>query len=344
MRAMSNLNRVFCLLSNLIVFGIIIPACSNNVFSQNLHVTDSVTSLSAPFSDTNQNKNNYQRSSGNFYKTDSIFSFRSPKGYFPSLLHNFGEQATAPLHFKTKQWLITGAAIGITVALIHVDNDIDDWARFKKQKYNWVNKASPIITDFGSNTGIFSVIAFGTFSAALKKEKGVQTSLLATQAMITSGVWVRLIKMLSGRERPSAAYAFSNLEGGNWYGPFAQFDQDLALKKPGSAFDAFPSGHTATAFSIATVFALQYKDIKAVPIISYSAATLVGISRLTEHAHWASDVFAGAILGYLCGKQVVSHYNKTHQDALASLQSKSKIKTELTFIQYGNQVGFSLKW
>ena len=152
-----------------------------------------------------------------------------------------------------------------------------------------------------------------------------------------------MIKILTGRERPSAAYAFSNLEGGHWYGPIAQFDQDLADRKPGSSFDSFASGHTATAFSIATVFALQYKDIKAVPIISYTAATLVGISRLTEHAHWASDVFAGALLGYVCGKQVVSHYNKTHQNSLTFKQSK--YKAELThFIQYGNQVGFSLRW
>lgn len=296
---------------------------SNQIYSQNLQVVDSV---------------------GNFYKTDSIFSFRSPKGYFPSLLHNFGEQATAPLHFKKKEWIITGASIGITAALFHFDGDIDNWARVQKQKHNWVNISSPFITEFGSNYGICSVGAFGLLSAALKDEKGVQTSLLATQAMITSAVWVRLIKMLTGRERPSAAYAFSKYEAGKWYGPFAQFDQDLTNRKPGSAFDAFPSGHTITAFSIATVFATMYKDKPAIPIISYSAATLVGISRLTEHAHWASDVFVGALLGYGCGKQVVAHFNKTHQKALASGSSKSFKKAELTFIQYGNQVGFSLKW
>ena len=160
--------------------------------------------------------------------------------------------------------------------------------------------------------------------------------------MITSGVWAQLIKHIAGRERPFAAYINSNSEGGYWHKPFSQFDQDLVVRKPGSSFDAFPSGHTATAFSIATVFALQYKDRPAIPIISYSAATLVGISRLTEHEHWASDVFAGALLGYLCGKQEVSHYNKTHKDSLTYKQSK--IKTELTFIQYGNKVGFSLKW
>ncbi len=73
-------------------------------------------------------------------------------------------------------------------------------------------------------------------------------------------------------------------------------------------------------------------------------ATLVGISRLTEHAHWASDVFVGGLIGYVCGRQVVAQYNKIHQNTDSSLSSKSKIKTEFTIIQNGNQLGFYLKW
>jgi membrane-associated PAP2 superfamily phosphatase len=153
-----------------------------------------------------------------------------------------------------------------------------------------------------------------------------------------------MIKLLTGRERPEAAYTLSKSEGGKWYGPYAQFDQDLALKKPGSSFDSFPSGHTAMAFSIATVFASQYKNKKAIPVLCYSAATLVGISRLTEHKHWASDVFVGGLIGYLCGKQVVDHFDKIHQNPVNSLTSKSINKTEIAFFQYNNQVGLSLKW
>jgi membrane-associated PAP2 superfamily phosphatase len=285
-----------------------------------------------------------QNPSTNFYKSDSIFSFHSQKGFVPALFTDFGEQISAPFKFKTKQWLLTGAAIGITAALIHVDNEIDDWAKVQKQKHNWVNKTSPFITEFGGNYGILSVVAFGSLSAVFKNEKGVQTSLLASQAMITSGVWVHIIKQFTGRERPEADYINSKSEGGKWYGPFVQYDQDLAVKKPGSSFDSFPSGHAATAFSIATVFASQYKDTRFIPVISYSLASLVGISRLTEHEHWASDVFAGAILGYVCGKQVVANFNKTHQNDISQLDSNLKDKVELTFFQYENQVGISMKW
>lgn len=282
--------------------------------------------------------------SRSYYKTSEIFSFRSPQGYVPSLFHNFSEQATAPFRFTPKQWIITGGAIGITVFLIQNDGDIDDWAKTKKQNYNWVNKSSPVITELGGNYGIGATCAFGLLSAAFKNEKGVQTTLLSTQAMITSGVWIQLIKQFTGRERPNASYNNSQKEGGLWYGPLAQYDQELAIKKNGSSFDAFASGHTATAFSIATVFALQYNETTIIPIVFYSAATLIGVSRLTEHEHWSSDVFVGALLGYLCGKQVVNNFNKTHQTTFNSMTAKQKHKTELTIIQHQNQIGVSLKW
>jgi membrane-associated phospholipid phosphatase len=309
----SELRKILFIFHKSALIFFLLSATEGKIYSQCPQNTDSVNTVLVFCLQADTNNINYKEASGNFYKTDSIFSFKSPKGYFPSLLHNLGEQAAAPFSFTPKQWIITGVAAGLTFGLAKIDGEIDDWTKNLKQKSSFVNKASPVITSFGSTTGILSVAAFGSVSAILKNKKGLQTSLLATQAMITSGIWVHLIKMLTGRERPEADYLFSKSEAGKWYGPFAQYDQDLATKKPGSSFDSFPSGHTATAFSIATVFAMQYKDIKAVPIISYSAATLVGLSRLTEHKHWASDVFAGALLGYLCGRQVVGHSNKVHQ-------------------------------
>jgi membrane-associated phospholipid phosphatase len=328
----------------LIVQGAILFSCNVSAYTQIIQSTDSINIIGISSSKANQNKISYQKPSASFYKTDSIFSFQSPKGYVPSLLSNFGEQITAPFRFNKKDWIITGAAVGMTIALIHFDNDVDKWATVQKQKHVWVNKSSPVITQFGSTYGISSAAVIGLISAAFKNQKGIQTSLLATQAWITSAVWVQLIKHFTGREDPSASYIYSKIPGGKWWGPFKQYDQDVTIYKSVSSFDAFPSGHTAAAFSIATVFATQYNSTAAVPIISYSMATLVGVSRLTEHQHWASDVFVGGLLGYACGKQVVAHFSKIHQNQVNSLSSRSNIKTEFTFIQNGNQIGFSLKW
>ena len=65
----------------------------------------------------------------------------------------------------------------------------------------------------------------------------------------------------------------------------------------------FPSGHTVAAFSIATVFAERYRRHRWVPWTAYGLAGLVGFSRITLQAHFPSDVFAGAVLGY-----TITHY------------------------------------
>ena len=334
----------FGVFTSFVLYGLVSFLYNSTVYSINLQTSDSTIAKNDLSEKTNENKVSIQQTSPSFYKTDSIFSFRSQKGYIPSLFYEFDEQITAPLSFTTKQWLITGAAVGITATLIHYDNEIDKWARVQKQEHGWVNKSSPQITQFGSKYGIASVAAIGLVSAAFQKKKGVQTSLLATQALITSGFWVQLIKHFTGREDPSATYIYSKIPGGKWWGPFAQYDQDVEVYKSVSSFDAFPSGHTAAAFSIATVFAKQYKDIKVIPVLSYSLATLVGVSRLTEHQHWASDIFVGGLIGYLCGQEVTNHFNKTHQNPEKSMLTNLRNKSELTFTQNGNQIGFILKW
>jgi membrane-associated phospholipid phosphatase len=60
-----------------------------------------------------------------------------------------------------------------------------------------------------------------------------------------------------------------------------------------------PSGHSIAAFSVATVVARRYgKQHKWVPPVSYGLAALVGFSRVSTSAHFVSDVFVGAALGY----------------------------------------------
>jgi membrane-associated phospholipid phosphatase len=281
---------------------------------------------------------------GNLYKPDSVLLPMKNEGYFTSLFHNLGAQATAPLHFTAKQWAITGASIGITTALFSLDGKIDSWARVQKHEHPWIKATSPVITEFGNRYGIAFVGIFGTASALLGNEKGVQTTLLATQAMITSGVWVHLLKVATSRERPMGAYMYSHDLSGEWYGLFAEFDKKRARNKSGFAFDAFPSGHTALAFSIATVFASRYNDTRIVPILSYSLASMVGVTRLIEHEHWASDVFVGGLLGYICGKQVVDHFNATHHSLFGTSLSHHPKKTQISLIENGNQIGLRIKW
>lgn len=71
----------------------------------------------------------------------------------------------------------------------------------------------------------------------------------------------------------------------------------------------FFSGHTTTAFSVATVIAEEYKETVWIPVVCYSLASCAGLSRIHDNAHWASDVLTGALVGYVTGRLVVRKNN-----------------------------------
>lgn len=74
---------------------------------------------------------------------------------------------------------------------------------------------------------------------------------------------------------------------------------------------SFPSSHASQAFAVAAVFADRYEA--PVPVIAYGLAGLVGVSRLIQDKHWASDVAAGAVLGWAVGTALSSRHSKPHR-------------------------------
>ncbi len=245
----------------------------------------------------------------------------------PQFLRRLGEdfllQATSPFSMNEKDAISVGVGIGITFGLITIDEPIDRNIRSLATNHKAIRTTSPILTDFGGTYGILTGVAYAGYSVIWDDEDAKETSMLLTEALITSGVWTRLGKLIAGRERPSAAYEFSHLPGGRWSGLAGSIRKHS--NETVSKYDAFPSGHTATAFAIATVFAKRYSESSYVPILSYSLATIVGLTRMIEHTHWASDVFAGACIGYLCANQVVSRYENSNPMTASADNTGKKI-------------------
>jgi membrane-associated phospholipid phosphatase len=70
------------------------------------------------------------------------------------------------------------------------------------------------------------------------------------------------------------------------------------LRPDESAYNSFPSGHTATAFMTATMLHKEYEGISPwFSIGGYTLATLTGVSRVLNNRHWLTDVLAGAAIG-----------------------------------------------
>jgi membrane-associated phospholipid phosphatase len=202
-------------------------------------------------------------------------------------------------------WL--GGTVAITLILIQYDQSIDAKFYPVKENNSFIRDVGPHFTELGDYYGYIFLAGYGAYSIVFHNYRAFRTALLASQAVIATGLWTSVGKVLTGRMRPGETYSDPEYNSDHWFGPFGRFKEKYNSQRGVGGFESFPSGHTGAIFAMATVFSEQYKDQKAIPITMYSIAGLVGISRMIEHKHWASDVFIGGVIGYLCGKQVVNN-------------------------------------
>lgn len=75
------------------------------------------------------------------------------------------------------------------------------------------------------------------------------------------------------------------------------------MRPDGSSDNSFPSGHTTQAFAAATFLSEEYKEeLPWMPYFAYALASSVGVLRMANNRHYASDVLFGAGLGIVCMK------------------------------------------
>ena len=71
---------------------------------------------------------------------------------------------------------------------------------------------------------------------------------------------------------------------------------------------SFPSGHTGVSFAFAAAIAPMGKRAYRAALI---LAVVMGLSRLYLYVHYPTDVLAGALVGFLCGKAALFLWKKT---------------------------------
>jgi membrane-associated phospholipid phosphatase len=200
-----------------------------------------------------------------------------------------GKCTTSPLHWTGNDWLKLLALGGAGLAIHQLDEPLNNMA---------YNNNTPFMKGFSNTFEPFGYVFYvlpaigGTYlySRLSGNEELSGLTITAGKAVLIANTFVTYGKILAHRHRPSAD---TPSKPNQWDGPRL----DL---KDGSFF----SSHTVTAFSLATVIASYYSDNKWVPTVAYTMASLVGISRITGHDHWATDVFVGAVIGYSVGKLV----------------------------------------
>ena len=304
----------------LLAFAVLV--CSSGIFAQKPDtLIKKLDSLSIRKDSTAPQTNNIKPEAYNEHTR------MTAGGYFILLADDFKQGITKPFHMKGKDWRNLGIFAAATGALSLLDEPVQQTAIKLRTNNNTVRNVSSYVTRFGGRYETYLLVGLGAYGFIFHNVKMQTTTLLATQANITSAVFSELLKKIFGRQRPIYTDPMTREAEPKFYGPFYKpKDGD------GRKIDvmSFPSGHTIAAFSAATVFAMEYKDKPWVPVLAYGAASLIGLSRITENKHWITDVFAGAAVGYLSGRLVVNNYHR-----YAKLRSGEKKKNSLSFnLQY----------
>lgn len=123
----------------------------------------------------------------------------------------------------------------------------------------------------------------------------VVTAGVALEAVVFTKLFTGIGKRAIGRARPHLG------EGPRSFEAF-----DLAGS---SNRQSMPSGHTSSAFALASVFAARYPSpYIAIPLYGFAAS--VGMQRADSRSHWLSDILIGGTLGTLVGRALVRRHSR----------------------------------
>ena len=206
---------------------------------------------------------------------------------------------TSPLRIDATDALILGGVSAGIGGLIAADAGIRDFFQDNRGETsddiaNGLATVGSSYTFFAGNLGL---IATGYwFRENEFGDKLYRTALISLESQVFTEAATGLVKIAAGRRRPNVG------RGSRSFTPFQDFSFDRS----------FVSGHTSRAFSVAAVFADNYPQ--PVPFLVYSAASLMGVSRLVIDEHFSSDIFAGAALGFAIGKALSWRHKDKNKD------------------------------
>ncbi|MCF8301985.1 MAG: phosphatase PAP2 family protein, partial [Bacteroidales bacterium] len=193
--------------------------------------------------------------------------------YLESYFHKTADIAASPVYWNTKEWAIFAGTIGSAGVAYAYDKDIREFFlshqnSTTKQLTNYVFE--PLGNPLYWAGAIGATYLIGEISDDANTRAFALTS---GKALALNGLFTLAGKHLTHRARP---FQGEKPDPDNWNGPFKNW-----------RFDAFPSGHTSTAFTMATVFSEYYKEEKWVAPVAYTLAAFAGLSRIHDDKHWA---------------------------------------------------------
>lgn len=193
-----------------------------------------------------------------------------------------------PLELNNHELLMLAASTSLGVVAFNNDQEISDL--IKRNNTVVANTISAVGNFYGSFA--FGTIAAGSYFLGVHYDNDglKKVGIFIVSAEVAQSIITEAVKLTFKRERPDMG------------------DGPYHFYQPGN--NSFWSGHTATAFTLATVISEMYKDdYPVVPYVAYGLATLTAYGRVHDNRHWASDVIMGGIAGHLIAKLSLSALN-----------------------------------
>jgi undecaprenyl-diphosphatase len=168
-------------------------------------------------------------------------------------------------------------------SLIAMDQSLFLWLNNSLSR-PWLDPVMEAATSLGNG---FYLFPLGLLLMALFARRNFRRDfILWASTSFTSFIIGTTLKHLVHRHRPLAAF----------HDGIAHHQVAVHVLGPSLYANSFPSGHTFTAFSTASLFAGLYPGL-ALPL--YAMASLTGLSRIYVGAHFPLDVLGGAVIGLL---------------------------------------------
>jgi len=230
-------------------------------------------------------------------------TYESGNGTVPlkMVFHNIGWNT---LHSLTHNYGLNfiGAGLG---TMIFIESGLDwEWNRLA-YNHEWMPKAGEFGNIVGYVVPVITPVFFYFSGLTVKDEKMQIAGLALTQSLGLTMLYQLSLKLITGRTMPGIMDGWDSSlskrddRTDDFSGEFNWFSTNI--------IGGWPSGHVANAFSAAATIAQIYHDKTWLKVTVYSYASLVGV-LMSVYDHWASEVFAGALIGLAIGTTVGRSY------------------------------------
>ncbi len=217
--------------------------------------------------------------------------------------------ASHSLFSRRDAWVAVGFTAA-TVAALPLDQLVAHNLQLpQNQKEPGLVRASTVFRDLADPGTVY--IGSGMYLAGRLFGNTTLTDmgLHASEALVVASAAGFLLKGAVGRPLPRQANADAD-----------SYRFGRGIRVDGN-WQAFPSGHTLAAFSIASAVTAEAYDrwpahARLIGVLTYGAATASGVSRLYNNAHWVSDIIFGAGIGIFSGIKTVQYEHAHPNDWL----------------------------